>query len=437
MDAQHSGCGLFPTESQRLLLAVSQKDLANDRESLVLFRNPQAAFNDEVVDSSLLSRGWVYQEILLAPANLYCTYAQMWWSCAHASLSEAFPIHDNRQQRFIDRIQEKKNAMMGRIERFGPTKSWMSVLHGYTPTTITFDGDRLIALKGISSLFRGLYPNHLQNAEYHSGLWSTDIMEQLPWERIPEEHHPPDRESTSDYPIPSWSPLKDIGRRSTTSTYSLLSNPVFSDMFMLPNRFVSMDTSQLDEFGRATSWESCQMHLQGVLVHVKLIDSYPHEKLGLRAYQMAHAVGHAYTRVTIIWDNAEEQALAASAPDHQLQALTICAGYRRFDSSEVDFLLCGILLRAFNAQARSQSPGRTRRWVRCGSFQGIFLRTHGGSMHASQAQKEVSKYENAFQITQKYGISWELENPEEDDKHKWRWRQRYLHDPELEDIYIV
>lgn len=136
--AQHSDCGLFPDQSQRLLLAVSQKDLANSREPILLFRNPHQAFKDEVVDSNLLSRGWVYQEILLAPANLYCTYAQMWWSCAHASRSETFPIYDNRQQRFIDKIQEKKHAMMGRIGRSEPTKSWMSVLHGYTPTTLTF-----------------------------------------------------------------------------------------------------------------------------------------------------------------------------------------------------------------------------------------------------------------------------------------------------------
>lgn len=261
-------------------------------------------------------------------------------------------------------------------------------------------------------------------------------MKQLPWQRLPEEHDPPARVPNSEYLIPSWSPLKDIGRRSNNPTYRLYlnPNPIFLDMSMLPNRFVSMDTSTLDQFGRATVWEGCQMHLKGVLIHIKLLESYPHERFGILTYQMAHAIGHAQTHVTVSWDNAEEQTLAISATDPQLQALTICAGHRRFASSEVDFLLRGMVLRAFNAQARSKSPKQPRLWVRCGSFQGI-VKTYGG-LNASQAQLEVVKYENAFQINQKYGIRWELGNPE-DDKHEWRWRQRQLHDPELEDIYIV
>lgn len=207
----------------------------------------------------------------------------MWWSCAHASRSDTFPIQDDRQKRFIDKVQEKKTAMMGRIERTEPTKGWMSVLHGYTPTTLTFDDDRLVALNGLSSFFRSLYPNQLKNAEYHSGLWSTDIMKQLPWQRLPEEHDPPARVPSSEYLIPSWSPLKDIGRRSNTPTYRLYlnPNPMFLDISMLPNRFVSMDTSSLDQFGRATSWKGCQMHLKGVLVHINLIESYPHERFGI------------------------------------------------------------------------------------------------------------------------------------------------------------
>lgn len=39
MDAQHSDCGLFPNPSQRLLLTVTQKYLANGSEPLVFFRN--------------------------------------------------------------------------------------------------------------------------------------------------------------------------------------------------------------------------------------------------------------------------------------------------------------------------------------------------------------------------------------------------------------
>lgn len=56
------------------------------------------------------------------------------------------------------------------------------------------------------------------------------------------------------------------------------------------------------------------------------------------------------------------------------------------------------------------------------------------------ASKRSSKYENAFQIAQKYGIRLEL--PEDSNVGGWNetkrcWRQRHLHDPELEDICII
>lgn len=320
---------------------------------------------------------------------------------------------------------------MGHKENFGPIKRWMEVLHGYTSTTLTFDGDRLVALKGISDFFRSLYPDQLRNAESHSRLWSTNMIQQLPWQRIAEEHDQPARVPSTEYAIPSWSPLKDIGRGSETDI--LLSNPIFLGILMLLNIFLSMDTSHLDKLGRATSWEGCQMHLQSVLVHITPIESYPNQKL--RTLQVAHPAGHGNAQTTISWDNTEEQALAASSADHQLQGLTIGGGCRGWDPFGLDFSPFGILLRPSNAQAHSNTSRHTRRWVRCASFRSILFRTHGG-LHASQAHMNVIKYVNAFQISRKYGVSWELKNPE-DDYRKWLWRKNHLHDPELEDIYIV
>lgn len=430
VDGRHSDHGLFAKQREPLLVAVSQKHLASGSDPLVVYRYPGTSFEKEVVDSRLLSRGWVYQEIHLAAANLYCTDAQMRWSCAHTSVSEAFPIHDDREK-VTDRIQESKNAMMGHKETSRPIESWMSVLHRYASTTTTYDGDRLIALKGLSDLFRSLYPEKLGNAEYHSGLWSTDMIKQLwwSWYRSDEEGDPPGwQPNVTTYRIPSWSPLKDVGRRSTG--LSLYSDWGLPDPLMLPNRFVSMNTSHLDEFGRATSWEACEIHLQGVLVDMTP-PTTPYDFEGLRS--MAHPAGHPNARVVIGLDNSEEQDLFHSAPGYQLRALTI--GVLRA-SLDTPFLLFGILLRLFDAQPHSKSPRPTGRWVRCGHFKAEIFHVFGGCS-ASQAREEVVAYENAFQLTRKYGVKWELESPEEDDSDTWSWRQKHLHDPELEDIYIV
>lgn len=447
VDAQHSDEGLFPIQTARHLLAVLQQEhLGGHTEARVLYENSCTTFETQIVQSSLLSRGWVYQEILLSPANLFCADSQMWWSCAHATYSQTFPMHsidrvweDKDPWEFKDGIREMKNDMLV-CKEIRPATSWGSILDYYAPTSVSFDGDRLLALNGIVGVFRSLYSDQFQDVEYHSGLWSTDdVLHQLAWEvsRYPIQHHSngqPGRlgRMEAKYCIPTWSPLK--------TSMSLRSSQYFRDGeyysgFTLPNRFVSIDTAHLDTFGRALDLKGCELHLEGVLVNMTILtETFVNERkfsLACPAAREHPESNSDHLWVSVTWDDEEEAAFAALAPANHYRALSISLGC---DHNELGDIY-GIVLKALHDDEKtSQSPPGVPRWVRVGAFE-----THvgptgfDGECEDDQRQRKLVEVEDYYQITQKYGIQLE-EDPEADGG---RWRPRRLHDPVLEHICIV
>lgn len=380
------------------------------------------------MDSELLSRGWVYQEILLTPANLFCSDSQMWWSCAHASYSQTSPFQmDNHPKFFEVSIQNIKAYITGRTEPWS-VKIWQSVLERYVPTLVTFGDDRLVALRGVAQLFRSLYPDELMNAEYHSGVWSTDIMRQLLWQsggastlqirKQNVERDPTTRISTNYY-IPTWSPLRASSLFQGTFDYDY-----FGQHKLLPNRFISIDTSRLDDLGRASDMSGCELTLEGVLVDITVI---PHKIC--EAYPTVHA-GSLKEFIRCRWDNSNEETLAARAPDNCYRTLNIAT---RISRSR--FSLIGILLRPLNEQETFKCPQATPRWVRCGILRtdyyfGDNIRDMEGFM------RTINELHNAFQLTREYGVKWEVDNIEKADQRD-HWHLRRLHDPTLERICIV
>lgn len=74
VDAKHTDEGLFPT--QRTALPVVSRQ--NDSIQIVCQSCGVSESHESFIISNLLSRGWVYQEVLLTPTNLLCTKEQMW-----------------------------------------------------------------------------------------------------------------------------------------------------------------------------------------------------------------------------------------------------------------------------------------------------------------------------------------------------------------------
>lgn len=223
--------------------------------------------------------------------------------------------------------------------------------------------------------------------------------------------------------MPTWSPLKD-----SKATYNELIDHQ-TDWNLLPNRFVGLNTSCLDPLGRVSNFDGCEMHLQGVLVNLTLCTP-THQSHGLPTLHQAYPTGYGDAdKIMILWDDEEEAASAASAPDNHFRALSMAVS-PSFSMIETQ----GIILKALVDRKDPQYPRSTRRWVRCGYFrlEGTFSELEDVSWYR-QRQAEI---EDAYQIASKYGLRWELENPE-DILWSWRWRQTQLHDPVLEHICLV
>lgn len=94
VDCQNSEGDLCPVQRDTLLPILPTRDDSIRTSSTVGL--PKQEFKSEIIFLELLSRAWVYQEVLLAPANLFCATEQMWWSCSGGTCSQAFP--DSIQQ---------------------------------------------------------------------------------------------------------------------------------------------------------------------------------------------------------------------------------------------------------------------------------------------------------------------------------------------------
>lgn len=409
LGGSNSDSGLFPNQ-QRLLLPVIRNFTARqarkvfhklrydvEETSTVLCDDHNRRFNEAILDSELLSRGWAFQEIFLTPANLFCTSEQMWWSCSHASFSQTFPMGRPEslysQGLGVDGLRAKKVALMIPDHYTDPIGAWMEALTYYTRTSVTYGDDRLAAISGIANTFRALFPDKLGDAGYHSGVWSFELVRQLDWHRSPVEDPPVSRLATNHY-MPSWSPAGFKGR-------------IFRYTFpkdALPIEFISLETSELDSLGRAKEAKQSVLHLRGVPVEMMLDPRS--EKLA------AWPKGFPDVKVDVYWDSLAEMD-SARETSASYRALALYCGFG-FYASE------GLLLRDLQV-TRDSAEEPCNRWVRCAWFR--WSGWQGGYIYRAHEAFQFGRYNLPLG---------ELE-------HQWSSQKREPSgDPiDLEDIFIV
>ncbi|KAL8309890.1 hypothetical protein RB597_009932 [Gaeumannomyces tritici] len=147
--------------------------------------HPHTAFDHQVLQSMLIGRGWVHQEILLAPATLYVSQKQAWWHCTAGTSSETYPDGippflqppDTAELRnFIIKARNKAAA----AKRSGGTEEdaestpddreetlimWREVIEIYSKADFTYAPDRLVALAGVVNALVDVL------GDYYCGMW--------------------------------------------------------------------------------------------------------------------------------------------------------------------------------------------------------------------------------------------------------------------------
>lgn len=443
VDCQNSEGDLFPAQRDTLLPVLPTRGTSIHTGSRVGL--PKQEFESEIIFSELLSRAWVYQEVLLAPANLFCTAEQMWWSCSGGTCSQTFP--ESIQQFHTPSSVEKSFSSLRRemstpntmVTPVSIAVGWMNILESYTNTSATRPDDRLVAIAGLASAYQSCFPEVLKEATYHSVIWSHEIWRQLLWEgrARPDASFPSSRFPTT-HPMPTWSCASYNGPIKYQRT---------EDRSMLPVKLINLESSGLDKFGRATSLDQCTLHLRGALVPMTFIPpaTSPSSIRGPTLQTVLFPTGYKDAKVDVAWDNSEElesaAAVASTKKDYVRAVLFQC--HPRHGT------ILGLLLRPSSS---SKSTTGLRKWVRCGLVKKF---VNPGEFEYYQLAFRVSRYGETFRReTPDYGLkspSLSFANslfrsnattpvrhkpPEDDAGRKDVWKKR-LSNVIMDDIYIL
>lgn len=279
--------------------------------AVVIQQDASEQFEQHIICSELLSRGWTYQEILLSPANLLCTQQMMWWSCSDASCSELFP--ENVLTLFLDPFMDQLRSQKLALKRGGnPINIWMDIISSYSRTSVSFRDDRIVAIAGIARLFLSWFPDMKDSGDlfghFHSGIWSTNVIQQLLWRC--DSLQLARRSQDYQFCWPSWSPLSSLRcyptHRPGLNTISL-------------TEYVAIGSSGTtgffgtDRFGRALNESEAVLHLRSVLVPIKgLIVNDEEEEENSEEEEVKEAVSDEAweTESEETWGEASEEAPA-------------------------------------------------------------------------------------------------------------------------------
>jgi hypothetical protein len=161
---------------------------------------PENERSDKMV---LFTRGWVFQECLLAPRILIFGKEELQWECNELCASETFPHRSKAselaksevQGRFLRhywRKMHEKTSLSSQMR----LEVWSKVVQEYSGKKLTKFSDKLVALAGLATDLGKSWAT----VDYLAGLWSYRLRRGLLWWCVPSS---PPRQPY--YTAPSWS----------------------------------------------------------------------------------------------------------------------------------------------------------------------------------------------------------------------------------------
>ncbi|MCJ1350539.1 MAG: hypothetical protein MMC33_000520 [Icmadophila ericetorum] len=128
--------------------------------------DPGTLFSDSTAPRSKLStRGWVFQEQILAPRTLHFSESELAWECHSAITCEC--------SSFTQRRRRGGALLKGTIKG----EMWKQIVAEYTALNLTFPKDRLPALSGLAQAMSRVKVGD----EYLCGLWRKSLPVELLW----------------------------------------------------------------------------------------------------------------------------------------------------------------------------------------------------------------------------------------------------------------
>lgn len=179
-------------------------------------------WTDNIPRCHLNTRGWVFQERVLAPRVLHFCDDQLFWECRSHRACERYPLgldeidsdfnesgyrEGETSLSILKGLLEKNNIERGpgTNEVESGISFWMKVMTAYSSTILSFPTDRLIALSGIAKQMSALFQDI-----YVAGMWRKTLPYDLLWLTSPPLRRPDDvsiitPHRSRGYTAPSWS----------------------------------------------------------------------------------------------------------------------------------------------------------------------------------------------------------------------------------------
>ena len=199
-DASDSTEGLFRFRQPQFCGTVSFKaetsrvDLDTQPADYVLHED--IFWKRHVLDAKLNSRGWVFQERLLAPRVLHYCHYQLFWECRELGACETSPegipsrVSQGHDMKKLWQIKASNAA------DFYLSFWYRQVLGHYTNMDLSVPSDKLIALSGIA---KHIMPH--TGDTYVAGMWRKSLGTHLFWITLPD----PRTSRPQVYRAPTWS----------------------------------------------------------------------------------------------------------------------------------------------------------------------------------------------------------------------------------------
>jgi len=139
---------------------------------------PTSLWEEEVDFRPLQGRGWVFQELMLAPRILHLSRRQIYWQCHELKACEVFPggipLYVTRKDMpSLPKLIHDK----GILSNIGVAQAaWEKILLTYTSLNLSLAEDKLNALMGVIK-----HMEVVLSDKCVAGLWSMHIPQQLLW----------------------------------------------------------------------------------------------------------------------------------------------------------------------------------------------------------------------------------------------------------------
>ncbi|KAI9650962.1 hypothetical protein NHQ30_000998 [Ciborinia camelliae] len=169
--------GRDPIDVEHEQFTVRSKDDWCNKQSFLLVGLPREFWKTQVDEAPLSRRGWVFQERLLAPRNIFFCNGVVLFECFEQRWSEPLGLD-------FDHLETTKaHAPITSIKSLLPAQNkdnydlWHRLIMEYSKTDLTIREDRLAAVAGIASRFKTI----LKDDIYLAGLWLSRLALDMLW----------------------------------------------------------------------------------------------------------------------------------------------------------------------------------------------------------------------------------------------------------------